>query len=249
MLTGALEVQKNLLNDPPELPGVQVAVSWRPHGEVSGDFYDFNILEEDSFGITIGDVSGKGYTAALLMVYALAQVRARLKDHQRLAYIMASLDESLEQYSAANKFAEVLTGIYILPLRRFLYVQGGGIWPLVFHCNTNSMTLYPASTFRVPGFPLRANRGQQYAEASVDLEKGDVLLLFTDGVSERLDNDGKEIIRRDDFGSWVAPSLNHFLKEHGTLSAKDLIEQLLLFLDSLESELNDDQTIIVLKAT
>src|SRR5829696_9932614 len=118
----AYEVQRRLLADPPSIEGVDLAVSWSPHGEVGGDFYDFLEIEEDSLGITLGDVSGKGFDAALLMVFALAELRAGLRGRLRLPFMMAQLDDSLRRYSSPNRFAEVLIGIYSLASRRFMFV-------------------------------------------------------------------------------------------------------------------------------
>ena len=247
--SAAHEVQKRLLTLPPAIAGVDLAVSWVPHGDVGGDFYDFVMLEEESLGVTLGDISGKGYDAALLMVYALAELRAGLRNNLRLPYLMAQLDESLKKYSAGNRFAEVLIGIYAPSSRRFVFVQGGGIFPLVFHQTTERLFLNSGPTYRVPGFPFAADRRRRYVEASVELELNDFLLLMSDGISEREVAPGRQVVGRDEFGALVSPSLKELCIEHRQGSAGDLLAGIQRMLDSLSSERRDDETMIVLKGT
>lgn len=244
----AFEVQKRLLSEPPNIEGVDLAVAWTPHGEVGGDFYDFLVLEEDSFAITLGDVSGKGFDAALLMVLALAELRAGLKNRLRLPFLMSQLDESLRRYSSSNRFAEVVMGLYSLTTRRFTFVQGGGIFPIVFHQSTERLFLNSKPNYRVPGLAIEAGKRQRYVENSVDLEAGDFMMLMSDGISEREDEEGEEIVRRDSFGALIAPPLKSLCQEHRGGSAADLLGAISRFLDELKTERRDDETLIVLKA-
>ncbi len=243
----AFEVQSRLLQEPPDMEAIDLAVSWQPFAPVGGDFYDFTPLEEGSLGITLGDISGKGYNAALLMVYALAEIRARLKNHERLPHIMAQLDDSLRKFSDDAKYAEVLVGIYLPFDRKFIYVQGGKIEPIVFHNSNKKIRFYHSSTFRIPGISIPVGRSSRFVLKTIDLRKGDTLALFTDGVTERIDHDGQEIFRKR-LDAWVAPSIEQILAEHSQGSAADNLEALIHYLAGLESERSDDQTIIILKA-
>ena len=243
----AFEVQSRLLQDPPDMEAIDLAVSWQPFAPVGGDFYDFTPLEEGSLGITLGDISGKGYNAALLMVYALAEIRARLKNHERLPHIMAQLDESLRKFSDDAKYAEVLVGIYLPFDRKFIYVQGGKIEPVVFHNSNQKIRFYHSSTFRIPGLSIPVGRRSRFVLKTIDLRKGDTLALFTDGVTERLDRDGQEIFRKR-MDAWVAPSIEKILSEHSKAKASEKLDALNSYLEDLESERSDDQTIIILKA-
>ena len=244
----AFEVQRRLLVEPPSLERADIAVSWRPFGDVGGDFYDFTGLEEGSVGITLGDVSGKGYDAALLMVFALAETRVRLRDHQRLTYLMSELDRSLRQYSSESKYAEVLVGTYSPYTRRFTYVPGGAIAPVVYRASSDELTVYESTGCRVPGISIVAGEDAPFVDQSVDLELGDVLMLFTDGVSERQDEHGELLVHRDDFGALVAPVVEKQCRASSALGASGLMKQLLKCLDDLPSGRADDETIVVLKA-
>ena len=248
-ITEASSVQQSLLRCPPSVDGVDIAVSWRPFGDVGGDFYDFLEVEEDSLAITLGDVSGKGYDAALLMVYALAEIRARLREHQRLAYVMAALDRSLRDYSSANRFAEVIIGLYVRSMRRFIFVPGGSIMPMAFDAGRGRLTIHANRNFRLPGLPIPGHPNQMYSENTIDLARGDTLLLFTDGVAERLEESDKEILHRDDFGSLVAPSIERICRQCIDGDANSLLAAIEEFLNSLSSDRTDDQTLIVLKAS
>jgi len=225
-------------------------VSWRPFGDVGGDFYDFSLLEEGSVGITIGDVSGKGYDAALLMVFALAQIRAGLRHGQRLPLIMADVDESLREFSSVEKYAEIMVAILAPARRRLVFVQGGGIYPIVYRARSDSLFLYSAASYRIPGFPVLpgAAARKAFVEESVDLGEGDIVLLFSDGVAQRDDGEDKNIVRRDDLGAFVAPSIKEICRRHYRDSASDVLSALKEFLDNLGTPRDDDETIIIAKS-
>lgn len=242
------EIQRMLLGKVPKAEGVDVAVAWRPFGKVSGDFYNFMEIEEDSIGVIVGDVSGKGADAALLMAYTLGHIRVGLKEHLRLPYIMADLDEDLKQHSMANKFVEVLLGIYFLPLRRFVFVHGGGIAPVVFR-HAEGTLLFSRGRYPAVGFPFARGRTQRFVEDGVDLERGDVMLVFSDGISERVDRDGEEIVRKSSLAEVKqAPSLKAILGR-GQEGAEAIVSDIFEYLDGLDSPRTDDETLIVLKAT
>lgn len=244
------EVQKRLLNEAPRVPGIDIEVSWKPFGDVGGDFYDIFPIEEEAVAVCLGDISGKGYDAALLMVFALAELRSMLREHFRLPYIMSQLDASLKDFTSNEKFAEVLVGAYVPSIHRFVFVQGGGISPVVFRSRTERLEFYGSSTYRVPGMALPAGPGRHFAEDSVELEQGDLMLLFSDGVGERVDADGKEIVRPDDLelGIRTAPSLKKLCESNARGSAEEILQSVIEYLGSLESDPSDDETLIVIKA-
>ena len=242
------EVQRLLLASVPNVPGTDVAVSYWPYSDVGGDFYDVCMLEEQCIGITVGDVSGKGYEAALLMVYALAEIRTRLLEHQRLPYLMSRLDESLRKYSSDSKYAEMLVGTYSVPARRFSYIQAGGISPAVFQAQAGRLAITQSAGSRVPGMSLADPTRLPFVEHSVDLEKGDILLLFTDGLADREDEEGRPILTTDDFGARVSPRLKSWCEEWKSLGAAEIVAECGRWLAGLPSERFDDETLLVLKA-
>jgi len=230
--------------------GAEFAVSWQPFGEVGGDFYDFSMIEEGSIGITIGDISGKGYDAALLMVFALAQIRAGLRHGLRLPLIMANVDESLREFSSIEKYAEIMVAILAPARRRLVFVQGGGIFPIVYRARSDSLFLSSAASYRIPGFPVLPGTPSRkaFVEESIDFGEGDLVLLFSDGVSQREGADNQWIVTRDDFGALVAPSVKEICRRHCRDSANDVLTAFKEFLDHLGTPRDDDETIIVAKS-
>jgi sigma-B regulation protein RsbU (phosphoserine phosphatase) len=248
--TTAYEVQRRLLSPPPDVAGAEFAVSWRPFGEVSGDFYDFSLLEEGSVGITLGDISGKGYDAALLMGFALAQIRAGLRHGLRLPFIMADVDTALREYSAIEKFAETMVAILAPARRRLVFVQGGGIYPIVYRARSDTLFHYSASSYRIPGFPVLPGKParKRFVEESIDLGEGDLVLFFSDGVSGREGADNQNIVHKDEFGAFVAPSVMEICRAHCRDSANDVLAAFKEFLDNLGTPRDDDETIIIVKS-
>jgi sigma-B regulation protein RsbU (phosphoserine phosphatase) len=248
--TAAYEVQRRLLSPAPDVAGAEFAVSWQPFGEVSGDFYDFSLLEEGSVGITLGDVSGKGYDAALLMGFALAHIRAGLRHGLRLPFIMADVDELLREYSSIEKYAETMVAILTPARRRLVFVQGGGIYPIVYRARSDKLFLYSGASYRIPGFPVLpgAPARKTFVEESIDLGDGDLVLVFSDGVSQREGADNHNIVHQDDFGAFVAPSITEICRHHCRDSAKNVLAAFKEFLDNLGTPRDDDETIIVVKS-
>lgn len=248
--TAAYEVQRRLLSPPPDVAGAEFAVSWQPFGEVGGDFYDFSLLEEGSVGITIGDISGKGYDAALLMGFALAHIRAGLRHGLRLPFIMAEVDESLRKFSSIEKYAEIMVGILAPTRRRLVFVQGGGIYPFVYRASSDTLFLYSGASYRVPGFPLLPGTPARkfFVEEFIDLSEGDLVLLFSDGVSQRDEIDNHNIVWRNEFGAFVAPSVKEICRCHCRASASEVLAALKDFLVNLGTPRDDDETIIIVKS-
>lgn len=243
----AFEVQKRLLGRSELGSDLDVATSWEPFGVVGGDFYDLMQLEEGNIGLILGDVSGKGYDAALVMVLALAEIRARLLSWQRLTYVMAQLDKTLRLYSSERSFAEVLIGIYSPRLRRLQFVQGGGIVPVIYRAHRDGFEVFSGATGRPPGFSIERKEDSPYLEHTVELESRDFVVLFTDGVGERIDRDGEAIVRRDVFRSFTAPSILELCRSNRDGTAADLARELKKYLDSLDAARTDDETLIVIK--
>jgi sigma-B regulation protein RsbU (phosphoserine phosphatase) len=186
----AREVQEGLFPQHfPPVNGIEYVGFCRPALGVGGDYYDF-VKVGDRLGIAVGDISGKGIPAALLMASLQASLRAQaISAPVDLAVLMARLNELIYENSPANRYATFFYGQYDPVNRRLHYVNAGHNAPMVFRPRTGGVDL-----LRIDGggpviglLPAAA-----YAQFSIDLAAGDLLVGYTDGVSEAMNPDDEE---------------------------------------------------------
>jgi len=168
--------------EPPPDPVAEIAVAYRPLQSVSGDFLDFYALEDDRFGVSIGDVSGHGVEAAILMGMAkmALRIRSQALGTPREMMILANRDLFAELRRSA--FVTAFFALVERGTRRMTYVRMGHPPALLRRVGGDCEPL------DAPGLPFGADDGRRFAacveEREVRLEPGDILLLYTDGVTE-----------------------------------------------------------------
>lgn len=213
-LEGQLEVARQVqleLLPPrdPELPGYDISAYNFPTEEVSGDYYDWVRIYDDQIGIVIADVAGKGVPAALLMAFLRASLRAATHigyaPHISMAKVNFLLWESIER----NQFVTAFYGIMDATNRTLAFANAGHNPPLL---------LNPDGTPRFieeGGLPLGMFRDTRYYEYYITFEPGQLLVLYTDGVTEAHNPDEEE------FGK---ERLANSVARARDLSAHELIE-------------------------
>lgn len=195
----AREVQASLIpQSAPRVPGWEFAGWWQPAREVSGDFYDFVPFGDGHTGLVIGDVTDKGMPAALFMAHARSIVRA----------CAGAASDALSAVRAANATlcAETTNGMFVTlclahlepASGRLAYVNAGHNPPL--HWDHDRKALQP---FARPGLPLAIEASAAYAEGVAEIEPGDLVILYTDGVTDAT-NSGGELFGLDRLQSVVA---------------------------------------------
>ena len=232
----ARQVQLELLpaNDP-ELAGYDISAYNFPTEEVSGDYYDWVSIYEDQIAIVIADVSGKGVPAALLMAFLRASLRAATHigyaTHISMAKVNYLLWESIER----NQFVTAFYGILDGPNRTLSYSNAGHNPPLL---------VSPSGQHRFierGGLPLGMFRDTRYHEYYLSFEPGDLLVLYTDGVTEANNPSGEEFGRE---------RLASAVKANSSLNSRELITSLqrevLNWTDGVGA--SDDVTFFVIKA-
>ncbi|MDE3057142.1 MAG: PP2C family protein-serine/threonine phosphatase [Bacteroidota bacterium] len=187
-LTIAREIQNGLLpKSLPEIPGFQIAALNSPSKQVGGDYYDLLLTKRGKLILAIGDVSGKGTPASLLMANVQATIRALVPFDLPLAECTARVNDLLFENTGANKFITFFWGALDPVSRSLRYVNAGHNHPFVLRANGTVKRLGEG------GLLLGIMKAlAPYQEGSVKLETGDTLVLFTDGVSEAMDNEGNE---------------------------------------------------------
>jgi sigma-B regulation protein RsbU (phosphoserine phosphatase) len=188
----AREVQERLFpQEMPELEGATIAGHCRPALGVGGDYYDVFKLEDGRVGLAIGDVSGKGIAAALLMASLRASLRGVSLDTPRdFAKLMDKVNRLVYEASAENRYATFFFAAYDPKARRLDCVNAGHNPPVVLRCGADGRAeiLRLEADGPVVGLlPLAP-----YTEQSVALLPGDLLLMFTDGISEAMTHDDEE---------------------------------------------------------
>ena len=184
----AREVQERLFpQEYPPIEGLDYAGACRPARGVGGDYYDFIQLTTTELGIAIGDVSGKGIPAALLMASLRASLRGQtIRREDNLAQLMATVNQLVYESSSSNRYATFFYSQYDAASRRLAYVNGGHNPPMILRKGGDVIRLEtggPAIGL-LPGCP--------YEQGVVQLQRGDVFLAFTDGISEAMNADDQE---------------------------------------------------------
>jgi serine phosphatase RsbU (regulator of sigma subunit)/ketosteroid isomerase-like protein len=230
----ARRIQHALLPvDLPELEGWKIARHYQPAREVGGDFYDFLRLEDGRVGVVIGDVSGKGIAAALVMANTQSVLRAVT---QRAGITPSqALEESNEvlfTYLPPNMFVTCFYAVLNPEEGRLRYANAGHSLPRCWHEAA-------ATELRARGMPLGLMPGMGYEEMERILAPGDGVLLYSDGLIEAHDP------RHEMFGT---PRLEGFVSEHA--DGATLIGSLLAELERFtgeEQEQEDDITLLALQ--
>ncbi|HEV2233452.1 MAG TPA: SpoIIE family protein phosphatase [Terriglobia bacterium] len=193
----AREVQGQLFpQKAPEVPGLQLYGVCKPARVVSGDYYDFLPLGGGRVGLVVGDISGKGISAALLMASVQSALHAQFYDgHAAGDFSQASLVSSAEVVGRLNrqlfastpteKYATFFYAVYDGETRRLIYTNAGHPPPYYFHRGKISRLVEGGT---VVGLFEEAI----YEQAVIQLEPGDVLLAFTDGITEPENSYGEE---------------------------------------------------------
>jgi Stage II sporulation protein E (SpoIIE) len=183
-LEQAMEIQQSLLlEEPPEFPGFSLACRSVPAEEVGGDFYDFQAWDSDLLGVSIGDASGHGLPAALLVRDVVTGLRMGLEREMKVAHVFAKLNRVINRSSLSSRFVSVFYGELELD-GSLLYVNAGHQPPLLFD-DTGVAELATGGTVIGPLAEARFRRG--YAR----LVPGAILVLCTDGILERRDRGGE----------------------------------------------------------
>jgi len=235
-LAKASEVQERLL--PQEYPaehGLDCAGLCRPALGVGGDYFDFIRAANQSLGVAIGDVSGKGMPAALLMATLRASLRGQtMRRAADLAEVMANLNETVFESSAANRYASVFYAQFDAAFRTLAFVNAGHNPPLVVKAHGGILRLDPS------GPVIGLMRECAFVEQRVAVESGDVLVAFTDGVSEAMNAAGDE---------WGEDRLIAAVARHRALPARELLARIMREVDAFVggARQHDDMTLVAIR--
>ena len=179
----ASEIQKSMIPKTfppfPERKDIDMAAAIIPAKEVGGDLYDFYIRDEKLF-FCIGDVSGKGVPASLVMAVTRSLFRAVSSHVSSPARIVSMMNDSMADINESNMFVTFFCGVMELANGRLRYCNAGHNAPVVLRDSKETLPV-------VPNLPLGIFKGTEYLEQEVKLEYDDALFLYTDGLTEAED--------------------------------------------------------------
>ena len=190
-LVTARSIQQRLLpRSVPRWPGYEIAALNLPSRRVSGDYYDFLTLPADRTGLVIADVSDKGMPASLLASNLQATLRALATAHDGPGAILQAANAALFESTDPERFATLFMAVLDPGQHTLRYASAGHDPPLLLHKEGATEWLPPAGT------SLGMVPTMDYPERVVSLACGDILVMYTDGITEASDPAGQEFSRR-----------------------------------------------------
>jgi len=232
----ARRIQMSLLPErPPEMEGLELAGRCVPASAVGGDYYDF-FLADGRVGLLIADVSGHSVGPALMMAITRGVLRSEIARGKSPAQVLAATNATMyEDLSQAELFITAFYASYEKGTRTLTYANGGHNPPFVWRAREGRCTPLDAD-----GMLIGILEDVFYEERATELHPGDVLVLYTDGVTEARNERGEQ------FGE---KRLHRVVAERGHLSAQELLDEIHRRVREFSGGLppRDDITTVVMK--
>jgi predicted ester cyclase len=229
----ARQIQQELLPEAtPELDGWQIAAYYGPAREVGGDFYDFLELEDGRLGLVVGDATGHGMPAALVMATTRGMLRAVVQSLESPGEVLARVNEALVADVPPSTFVTCFYGILDPKSGHLVYANAGHDLPYLWHGGA-------AEELRARGMPLGLMPAMGYEEKEITLKRGEGVLFYSDGLVEAHD---------PHYEMFGFPRLRALLANHG--EERSLVDFLMEELSSFTGqswEQEDDITLMTLQ--
>lgn len=234
-LAKAAEIQQRLLPlCDPDVRGLEVAGRSVPCRSVGGDYYDYLPLPNGKLGVIVADVAGKGMSAALLMSSMQARVQVLSEETDKLGLLVTRLNRSINSAVPDNRFITFFMTVIDPVTGEFEYVNAGHNAPYVSRASGETETLSAG------GPVLGILKSIEYQSASGRLNPGDMLLLYSDGVSEAQNE------REEEFGEPALEAMLPVLRAQSASGAIEILrERLLAFIGKAAA--TDDITAVIVK--
>ena len=217
-----------------EAPGIELFARLDPAKEVSGDLYDFFPIENGKMCFVVGDVSGKGIAAGIFMAVTRTLIRATAVAGRSPLEILTKVNAQLAKENQASLFVTMILGVVDTQTGRMVYGQGGHNPPI-------RVPLKGKPSYEPPGgMPLGVFDDAKFGERELVLEKGETLLVYTDGVTEAMN------LAKDLFGE---DRLERAVEGGAVLSAEKLTERVVEKVEEFvgEAERSDDITLLAIQ--
>jgi sigma-B regulation protein RsbU (phosphoserine phosphatase) len=224
----------------PQIPGLDVSGISIPALEVGGDYYDYLDFADGRFGVVVGDVSGKGTSAALYMSQLKGMLQAGAKHHRSLKELVVEVNAITYKSITSQSFITLMCGAFDVKARRLSLVRAGHL-PLIHY----SATANACRELIPKGIGVGLENGQLFnaelEEIELPFAAGDVFLFYTDGITEARDREGRE---------FETDLLAKIIQENGWKNATTLREKIIAKVHQFAAGASprDDVTLVVVKA-
>ncbi len=242
----AREVQERLFPQSfPLVPGVQLAAACRAAQGVGGDYYDYMLMGDGRLALAVGDVSGKGISAALLMASLRASLRGQtMQGATNLALVVENVNALLYDSSASNRYATFFFGSYDPATRLIRYVNAGHNAPVVLRPIAGAQgpvtARFEVHKLEGGGPVVGMLPVAHYEQCELQMHSGDLLLAYTDGISEAMNPLEEE---------WGEDAMAEEAMRHSAEPAQAILEALVLAADHFAAGAPqlDDMTLLLMK--
>lgn len=184
----AAEIQRNAMPTKfpafPDRSQFDIYAFMRPAKEVGGDFYEFHLMDEDHLGMAIADVSDKGMPAALFMMMSMMALHNYAESGFSPSEIMKKTNEVLLEHNKEGMFVTVWVGILTISTGEVIFANAGHKDPVIRKADGTTVFIKEKH-----GFMLGVRKNREYKDFVYQMEKGDTLFVFTDGITEAVNTE------------------------------------------------------------
>ncbi len=236
-MRAAYQIQMNLLpEEPPAISGYDIAGRSTPAQNIGGDYFDFIELNDKRWAYTLGDITGKGMPAAMLMANLQAIIRTNALAHPEPAQCIANANDLLCKSTGDDKFATIFHSVLHPQTGVLHYCNAGHNNPVIIRKNGEKEML------QTGGIMIGWIPGLDFEQGAAELREGDVLAVYSDGVTEA------ENPQEEEFGD---QRLLDLLYEHRDLSATNLTDKVFEQVNVFAGQAVqfDDITVMIIKRT
>ncbi len=219
----------------PDLPDFDIAGRCVPAKEMSGDYFDFVSIDPDTVGFVIGDVSGKGVPAALTVLMIRSSLRMEAENNRPPEYLMNRINKMLVQDTEADMFVTLFYGKLSTSRRQLTYTNAGHDFPLLYRFATGEFDFLESTGLLAGMF-----ENTEYEQRTVQLEPGDIIVFYSDGVTDAINSSGDK---------YRLEKLKEAIVEHREKTSEEMIDQILLDVGNFSRDRDqfDDMTLVVMK--
>lgn len=186
----AHELQQRFLPQrPPEIGNFSFFSYYRPMQQVGGDYFDYVQLDNKRVGVIVADVVGHGIAAALLMAKVSAESRFALATSACPVEAVAKMNDKLSDMNI-DRFVTLALGLLNTETNEFTIVNAGHMPPVIRKADSGEFT---ELAIEEAGLPLGIMDGFEYQSVSIQLDPGDVIIMYTDGINEAMNEDGQQL--------------------------------------------------------
>jgi phosphoserine phosphatase RsbU/P len=233
----ARDVQQHLLPQVlTPIPGLDYAGYCRSAEFVGGDYYDFLPMPDDGLLFTLGDVSGKGIAAAVLMASMQASLRSQVvRTPVSVAALIGDLNKAAYSFTTLDKYSTLFCGLLDARTRKLTYVNAGQVRPMLLRCGDGRVERLDSG-----GFPVGLLDASEYEQGEALLQPGDAVLCFSDGISEATN-------AKDEM--WNESEVERIARTCSGLTAQQMIALVVETTDRFTGEAPqaDDMTVVAIR--